>query len=188
MDLRLLQREVGQRIGGVHCLSITNWELDRTTPSFGICRRSSVFWVITRVCARLPCRTGSGGSARVGAGRRSDWPKNCMLIQRHYRAGNLARRRHGGLTPFESASCLRRREFAFQKAPDRARICDQRLAGILGSPKSLIEVPGNLPVPDRLDCGTRIEHRGRSVENEALIETRAAPPSRIRLEPSRGIE
>jgi len=33
IDLSLLQREVGQRMG-VHCLSVTNWELNRTTPEF----------------------------------------------------------------------------------------------------------------------------------------------------------
>lgn len=31
VDLKLLQREVGQHIG-VHCLSVMNWELNRTTP------------------------------------------------------------------------------------------------------------------------------------------------------------
>ena len=31
IDLKMLQREVGQHIG-VHCLSMTNWELNRTTP------------------------------------------------------------------------------------------------------------------------------------------------------------
>lgn len=31
IDLKLLQREAGQHIG-VHCLSVSNWELNRTAP------------------------------------------------------------------------------------------------------------------------------------------------------------
>jgi transcriptional regulator with XRE-family HTH domain len=31
MDLKLLQKDIGQRLG-VHCLTITNWELGKTKP------------------------------------------------------------------------------------------------------------------------------------------------------------